>query len=230
MKEYRHEIKYEINSFQIENIRNLISEILCIDNHLNPTKKQDFYTVRSLYFDDYENSCYYENENGVDDRKKIRIRLYNGSTDFIKLEEKSKIRSMTKKISCSIDSEMVTKILNDELSFGENSNPLLNKLYIKKETELLSPKVIVEYDRIPYIYEDGNVRITFDKNIRFSNELETFLDNNINCQTIMPDGLHIMEVKYDELLPDFIYKIINGEKLKQISYSKYYLCRKFGGI
>ena len=43
----------------------------------------------------------------------------------------------------------------------------------------------------------------------------------------MPTGKHILEVKYDELLPDFLYQLMSLGSLQQTAFSKYYLCRKF---
>ena len=39
--------------------------------------------------------------------------------------------------------------------------------------------MIVAYERKAYIYEPRNVRITFDRNIRASNQIELF--GNKNC-------------------------------------------------
>ena len=43
----------------------------------------------------------------------------------------------------------------------------------------------------------------------------------------MPAGMHVLEVKYDEFLPDYIYKGIELENLQRTAFSKYYLCRKY---
>lgn len=101
------------------------------------------------------------------------------------------------------------------------------KFCLWQNIRLLRPKVIVEYDRIPFVYRDGNVRVTFDTNIRSGSFVEGFLDNNIVSRPVMPFGEHILEVKFDELLPDFIYSAVQTEGLRQTTYSKYYMCRKY---
>ena len=93
---------------------------------------------------------------------------------------------------------------------------------------LLQPKVIVEYDRVPYVYPDGNVRVTFDLQIRSSDRIESFLDKEIATRLIMPTNQHLLEVKFDEYIPDFIYHAIQTERLQQTTFSKYYMCRKYG--
>ena len=109
-------------------------------------------------------------------------------------------------------------------------NPLLKRLYILQETRGMKPKVIVEYDRIPYTYKDGNVRVTLDLDVRASTEIDRFLDTKIDCRPIMPMGKNLLEIKYDNFLPDHIYQNVGLNGLRQITFSKYYLCRKFGGL
>ena len=94
-------------------------------------------------------------------------------------------------------------------------------------TRGMRPVVIVEYDRIPYVYKNGNVRITLDTNIASSNAIGSFLDPQIPKRPILPLGQQLLEVKYDAYLPDFIYQSLQLQDLRQTAFSKYYLCRKF---
>ena len=93
-------------------------------------------------------------------------------------------------------------------------------------TKGLHPVVIVEYERIPYVYKNGNVRVTFDTQISSSPNITDFFSDTLPRRPIMSVGQHLMEVKFDEYLPDFIYRSLNLGKLQQTAYSKYYLCRK----
>jgi hypothetical protein len=94
-------------------------------------------------------------------------------------------------------------------------------------TKRMRPVVIVEYERIPYVYKNGNVRITLDINVSSSSSVECFLDEQIPKRPIMPMGQQLLEVKFDEYLPDFIHHNLNLHSLTQTAYSKYYLCRKY---
>ncbi|MBQ8474159.1 MAG: VTC domain-containing protein, partial [Clostridia bacterium] len=80
---------------------------------------------------------------------------------------------------------------------------------------------------IPYVYKLGNVRVTFDTNIASSRSLTDFFEPRIPRRQILPAGMHLMEVKFDEYLPDFIYRSLNLGQLQQTSFSKYSLCRKY---
>lgn len=222
---YRHELKYLCSEAQLALIQARIHHLIDLDAHVG---ENGIYQIRSLYFDDYDNRCYYENENGTDPREKFRIRIYNGSTEKISLELKKKERGKTLKLSCPLTEEQCRILMRGEpLPDSKEYPPVLQKLLLLMKTALMKPKIIVEYDRVPYVYRLGNVRITLDKNICSSNQLADFLNRDIYKRPIMPAGMHVPEVKFDEYLPDDIYKALQLDSLRQTAYSKFYLCRKF---
>ena len=225
VSEFRHELKYIFTEAQLACIRNRIAPVMQLDRNVGA---DGTYRVRSLYFDDYEDTCFYENENGTDPREKFRIRMYDYKTDAIHLELKRKEKGKTKKMSCAITRELCQDIIDRKpLDIKRIDAPIYRKFCLQVQTRLLQPKVIVEYDRVPYIYQNGNVRVTFDKNVRSSKQYQKFLEERISARPIMPTGSHVLEVKYDDYLPDFIYRGVQVENLQQTAYSKYYLCRKY---
>lgn len=227
-EKYRNELKYLINKEMQTILMHNICSIAKLDSHIN---RNGMYKIRSLYFDNYCNSCFYDNENGVDDREKMRIRYYNNDTSKMFFEIKRKIRGKTQKLQCLITAEQVNDLINGRgLKYDDSLNPLLKKLFVEQNTRIMKPKVIVEYDRIPYVYSIGNVRITFDLNLRASISTKDFLKKDLFFRPIMPTGINLLEVKYDELIPKYIYNSLNLNTLKQTSFSKYYLCRKMGGL
>lgn len=206
-------------------IRNRIGHLLSPDSHCGPSGA---YTIRSLYFDDYKNSCYYENENGTDPREKFRIRIYNHSTDRIMLECKRKERGKTLKTACPLTLQQAEQLMQGKpLPDIGNQHPLLQKLTVQMLTRQLRPVVIVEYDRVPYVYPAGNVRVTLDTNISSSGAISAFFDENIPKRPVLPLGQQLLEVKYDEFLPDHIYRNLQLDNLRQTAFSKYYVCRKY---
>ena len=224
-KKYRHELKYICTAAELALLQNRIHHLIPLDSNAD---ESGMYTIRSLYFDDYYDRCYYENENGTDPREKFRIRIYNGSTDKISLELKKKERGKTLKLSCLLTEEQCRILMKGELlPDSPDYPPVLQKLLLLMKTNLMKPKIIVEYDRVPYVYKLGNVRITLDKNISSCTRIETFLDKEINRRPIMPAGQHLLEVKFDEFLPDYIYRALQLNNLRQTAFSKFYLCRKF---
>lgn len=223
---YRHELKYLVSSAQIAMLKSRISGLLPPDPHAGENGR---YNISSLYFDDYYNRCFYENENGTDPREKFRIRIYNHSDNRIALELKRKERGKTLKQSVPLTAEQTQLLMQGKMLPDIETQPaLLRKLMLEMEQRLLRPVVIVEYDRYPYIYRNGNVRITFDTNVSSSADIPDFLQTRYHKRPVMPLGMQLMEVKYDEYLPDFIYSALQLDNLQQTAYSKYYLCRRYG--
>lgn len=224
-KKYRHEFKYLCSEAQIAMIQNRINNLLKIDSHT--IEQENTYNVRSLYLDDYYNTYYYENESGVDPREKIRIRIYNNSDERISLEIKQKQNGKTYKKSEIITRDIVEDIIKNKLQYHKEYGNVLKKVWFLNRQRLLKPAVIVDYERIPYVYKQGNVRITIDKNISSSKDFDNFFEKDISKRPINQLGYHILEVKFDEFLPDYIYGNLQIEHLKQMTYSKYYLCRRY---
>ena len=222
---FRHELKYVVSCAQLSLLKNRVHNLLSLDSH---TSQSGVYNIRSLYFDDYFDTCMRQNEDGTDPREKFRIRIYNHSADHIKLECKRKERGKTHKTSCKLTEEQTGLLMQGKVIGDiESQPPLLRKLTCKMLTQGFKPKVIVEYDRVPYVYKNGNVRVTFDTNISSSTDIEHFLDEKIAKRPVMPVGKSLLEVKYDVYIPDFIYNNLQLQNLTQTAYSKYYICRKF---
>lgn len=221
---YRNEMKYQCSEQELCLIENQIRHLCRPDPHAGDNGR---YTVRSVYFDDYQDSCYYENEAGVNLREKYRIRIYNGSSDNITLECKRKQNGKNLKQGCRLNEEQCRAILEGSFRPDADSPPLLHQFFLLYRTRLYRAKVIVEYERTPYIYEPGNVRITFDRNISATSKVQDFLQSRVFTRPVMPVNMHLLEVKYDELIPNFLYNELQIDNLHQAAYSKYYVCRRF---
>ena len=223
-QKYRNELKYLCSETDLQIIQSRITPLCAHDSH---TSADGTYHIRSVYFDDPQNRCFYENENGVDPREKFRIRIYNGFDSRITLECKQKARTMTHKDSCRLTKEQYLAIVNGTAEICSHNAPLLNRFLALCAETKMAPKVIVAYDRTPFVYGPGNVRITFDRNIGSTTDIDRFFDPQIPLRPILPTGKHILEVKYDEFLPNFLYASMSLGSLRQTAFSKYYLCRKF---
>ena len=221
---YRHELKYQISDAQVVMLKNRIDHLIPADSHVG---ESGAYTIRSLYFDDYEDRCMQENEDGTDPREKFRIRIYNHSTERITLECKRKQRGKTLKTACPLTLEQTQMLMAGQILPDIASQPpLLQKLTVQMMTRRMRPVVIVEYVRIPYVYPGDNVRITLDTHIASCSDPKQFLQEHICGRPVLPIGQELLEVKYDEYLPDFIYRSLQLHNLRQTAFSKYYICRR----
>lgn len=220
----RYEYKYLCTNNQMAILEHRVASLMEKDRH---TGQKGYYTISSLYWDDYHNHHYFENEDGTDPREKFRIRIYDYHTDRMQLELKQKERGKTKKQSCPLTREEYYALMAGELEISGDNHELLNKLLLQIKTKFLEPKVVVTYDRVPFVYALGNVRITFDRHMASSDSVDAFGAGEAPYRSIMPTGLHLLEVKFDELIPDYIYRILQLDGLQRTAYSKYYLSRKF---
>jgi len=216
---FRYEKKYLINNLQVELLKQRLSPIMTLDDNLN---NSDFYRIRSIYFDDYWDTNLMQVINGVSKRFKYRIRFYNYNDNYIVLEKKYKINNLTKKISCRLTKEQVNDIINNRNIFIDKNNPkLLNEFYLMMKTRGYKPKAIIDYDRIPFVYNAGNVRITIDYNLSCSYKFNELFDKDSLNIPLIENGYSILEVKYNDFIPDFIRFALQLNELDRISYSKY---------
>ena len=222
--DYRHEWKHEITPEDLLILRQRLSFIMKKDVHAVNGR----YQVRSLYFDTPDDKALLDKINGICVREKFRLRFYNEDTNRIRLEKKSKLNQLGNKQSAILSKEEVLALLDNDLSWMfSHPHGLVRELYAKMTTTGLHPKTIVEYTREPFTFPAGNVRVTFDYNIRTSPDCMDFL--NPDC-VLIPAGAPsiIMEVKWDEFLPDIIRNIIWIPGRQTRSFSKYAQCRIYG--
>ncbi len=221
---YRHEWKHEISYGDMLALRQRLSAIARRDPHAIGGA----YAIRSLYFDNAADKALREKAAGVNLREKFRIRCYNNDASFIRLEKKSKINGLCRKQTAMLTQEQAESILQGSYSWmAACSNPLITELYAKMSAQGLRPKTIVDYTREPFVYPPGNVRISLDYNIRTGLQCTDFLD--FSCVTVPAgDSPIILEVKWDEFLPDIIRDAIQLRGCRTGAFSKYAACRIYG--
>lgn len=217
---FRHELKHEINLSDMITIRQRLRAATLPDAHAINGK----YFIRSLYFDNSSDKALHEKLNGISRREKFRIRFYNGNTSLIHLEKKSKLNGLGSKETVSLTAEQANSIANGEFAFlNELPSPLCRELYLKMTMQGLRPKTIVDYTREPFVFPAGNVRVTLDYDIRTSSDCAEFL--NTDCVTLPASDAIILEVKWDEFLPDIIRDLVQLDGRQTAAFSKYAACR-----
>ena len=217
---YRTEDKYYLSPAEMDILENKIRTFLRTDENAD---ESGVYHVSSLYFDDYKDGCFRETIDGTPVRKKYRIRIYENSFENAKLEIKEKHYRASRKISSPIEKEEVKALINGELFELNDSDEARRVFYADYEKRILRPAVIVSYTRSAYIYEPGNVRITFDRNIRASGDFKRFGKKKMIFSNL--EGVGVVEVKYDTFIPTFISKLLETGSMNLVSNSKYVLCR-----
>lgn len=225
LKGYRYERKYFINNLQVENYRSRIEAICNLDQYATEKGK---YTIRSLYFDDYNNTAFRSNENGTDVRDKWRLRIYNQDCSRIRLEHKIKYNEKVHKDYAFVTKEFYEAVLTGkqmEIQYPVQDK-VVSRFLFDYFTKGLRPVVIVEYEREPFVFEEGDVRVTFDENIAYSGDCGRFLESDLHLIPLTGIGRQLLEVKYTEFLPTIIHSALNMGTMRQTSFSKFYLCVK----
>lgn len=222
--QYRHEWKHEISYTDLLCIRQRLRAVAEPDPHARNGK----YFIRSIYFDNSADKALREKIDGVNLREKFRIRFYDLDPSVIHLEKKSKRNGLGSKYSAPLSAAEAQSIVDGDLDWMlDSGRPLVQELYCKMRYQGLKPRTIVDYTREPFIYRPGNVRVTFDYDIRTGMDCTDFL--NPDCVTVPAgDAPILLEVKWDEYLPSIIRDAVQTPGRRAEAFSKYAQCRIYG--
>ena len=223
---FRHEYKHNISYIDYLALR---SRLLAVAKPDEYASEDGTYLIRSLYFDNLCDKVLREKIDGVNNREKFRIRFYNRNDSVIHLEKKSKINGLCNKLSTNLTREQTENIIAGRIDFmKESKDALLIEFYAKMKYQLLRPKTIVDYIREPYIYSPGNVRITIDSQIRTGILSQSFFIDTLPTINTGDGNIIILEVKYDEFLPEVINMILQLKDRRSAAFSKYAAARIYG--
>ena len=221
--QFRHEVKHEISNHDMLILRQRLRAVMKPDTHAVNGQ----YEVRSLYFDNLDDKALREKLDGVNIREKYRIRLYNNDTSIIHLERKFKQGGLGYKDSANLTPEQAQAIVNGDVSWMSTStDEVILGFYTRIRNEGMVAKVIVDYTREPFVFGPGNVRVTLDHNIRTGMSSTDFL--NPECVTVpIKDSPCILEVKWDNYLPDVIRDAVQLDCRRSEAFSKYAASRMY---
>ena len=215
----RKEIKYVVPLGKALALRDRLDSLLERDSHcINGP-----YSVRSLYFDSVNNIDFAEKLAGVMDRKKVRLRIYDGDASLCKLEIKQKSGDRQQKLSL-----IVSEADARELAGGNIR--ALRKYFDSAETGLRAygimaqgqyrPVAQIEYDRLAYRYPMYDTRVTLDMNVRSSESDMDLFSPDVRYTPVLREEV-VLEVKYSGKLMGFLSAMFAQFHLTQGTYSKY---------
>lgn len=223
-RKLRHEFKYYLHLHEYVAMRKEAARLMRMDGH---SLNSDGYGVRSLYFDGMHDHALHDKVNGVFKRDKYRIRIYNGSSAKITLERKSKFGDMVCKESALLTLEEYRSILARDFScLAGKDDPLLKDFYYVLAHRAYRPVVIVDYEREAYVFEEGNMRLTFDKRMAAAINTCDLFDGALVLREALDGRRTIMELKYDSYLPAPVRRLVQPERHVRSAISKYVICRE----
>ena len=221
----RKELKHAISKAEYFVLRNKLSHFMKRDAHAGPDGK---YLIRSTYFDNFDNKVLNEKKEGYLNRDKYRVRIYGKSSSIIHLERKSKRNNLTFKSKCNLTYKEFETLRVGQIDWMvEDERELIRDLYYEMKQHQLKPMVVVDYEREAWIYPYGNVRVTFDMKVQTSIRNTDMFNKDLPMVDVLDPNLVILEVKYDEYLPDVIKYLLQLSDTQAEAYSKYQLSRMY---
>lgn len=222
---FRHEYKYLISKADAELLKRRLPYIMERDPHAGPTGQ---YTIRSLYFDDFSGTAYYDKVDGVNYRAKYRIRFYNYDPSILKLEKKEKLGNLTRKTAQTI-TKNDARALEFALTGGcpDTREGLVEELRLQFISKGLRPRVLVDYDRTPFICRDGNTRITLDENVRTRPYIAHLFASPRAMVPAMDADQVILEVKFDDFIPQYLLDALADIPRVNMAISKFAMCMNY---
>lgn len=219
----RVEEKYPLSFYQCSRIYSALSAMLLPDKYNNP----DSYMIRSVYFDDYSESAYYDKISGVDYRMKFRLRIYPPNFENVKLELKEKKGGMQRKHTLLISRYEAEALLHKDYD-AALQNKDIEKILFENNISIHSmrPVVMNQYRRSAFMHAMNNTRITIDREILSS---ETNFDLFAEKPVLFPAMDYyeaLLEVKYDSFLLQWISELFYSYGLNREAYSKYVFSRR----
>lgn len=218
----RFELKYQINMQEAALVQARLSQVMESDPH----NQVSGYFVRSLYFDNVENTSYYEKVDGFEKRKKYRLRIYDFHSKLIKLEIKQKDNETITKDTTAIDSETLNELIHENYdSLLHHRDQVSQKVYFHFKRHHFRPVVIVQYQRTAYKLDFNQIRITVDSDLRKSAEVLHFNRPEITTIPVLEKNHFILEVKYNHFLPKWLSNLFLATRFTRCAASKYCLSR-----
>lgn len=219
---FRQEKKFLINQLQLYRYSRQLQKLMIEDPH----NGGDGYAIRSLYFDSLDDRDFQEKEDGVELRRKIRLRNYGPDSGFALLEMKQKQGAMQKKRSVRLKREDARRLTRGEygvlLSYEE---PFAQECYAVMGMHAYLPRAVVEYRRMAFIAKENKIRVTFDHHIIGTEAHYDIFDRQLLQYPALDPGLAVLEVKYNGFLLSFIKDMLRECDSSELSVSKYCLSR-----
>lgn len=219
----REEKKFLISLEEFRNKSHYLDGLMIQDEH----NGIDGYIIRSLYFDTVYDDDFFEKLDGVETRRKIRLRIYDPKHDFAMLEIKQKQGASQKKRSLRMNRTDAQQLIEGRYDVLLNyEEEFARECYSIMQYKCYRPKTIVQYNRKAYIAKENKIRITFDNNIVATETNFDLFSENLVMYPVLDKFNVVLEVKFNGFLLEYIRGFINSINKSELSVSKYALARQ----
>ncbi len=212
----RHEVKFLLDSHQRS----------ALERAMRGHMEADAYgesTICSLYYDTPDSRLIRRSLEKPDYKEKLRLRSYGAAKPDGKIfvELKKKYGGVVYKRRISMTEREATRFLAGNGAPPEDSQIGREIEYFLDFYQTLEPSMYLCYDRIAYFCPaDENLRITFDRNIRWRTDGLTLTAPPRGEQLIRPDQ-SLLEIKTGTAMPLWLVNALNENGIRRTSFSKY---------
>lgn len=218
----RQEKKFLITLPQVYGLSAELKQVMTEDPH----NRGDGYPIRSLYFDTLDDRDYQEKEDGVELRRKLRLRTYGPETPFAILEMKQKQGSMQKKRSLRMARADAQRLIRRDYGvLLEYDEPFAAECCALLQMHGYQPRAVVEYRRKAFIAKENKIRVTFDHHIVGTESCFDIFSPQLLQNSMLDPYLAVLEVKYNGFLLSYIKDLLVRCDECETSVSKYCLSR-----
>lgn len=180
------------------------------------------YTVHNIYYDTDNYDLIRMSIDKPVYKEKLRMRSYGAPGDGspVFLELKKKYDGVVYKRRVALESRHAGELLRTGL-YSTRDRQILNEIRYFLSMYPVREKVLICYDRTALRgVEDGELRITFDANIRFR-QSALRLDQGSWGADILAPGEMVMEIKVPGVFPVWLSRALSELSIFPASYSKY---------
>ena len=217
-KPWRHERKFRAALPQWTRAAASCRRLMAPDPH---AREDGDYFIRSTYLDSAAVGDLADNALGALARKKIRLRVYSKQPENAVLERKSKIGAWNRKERIVLGIEDAQAILGGDFGpLARIGTDAALRFYADLAGGCYRPTACVEYEREAFELPFEDIRVTFDKAVRYSVS-DLGLAGEKNATPLFPDGAAIVEVKYDTEFPRWLAQVLGALDEVQVAASKY---------
>lgn len=221
----RQEKKYLLSTEQTERLRRRLSRAMQEDTHA----RQGGYLVRSLYFDTPDDTDFREKSDGIGERRKIRLRIYDPEAENAKLELKEKIGDFQRKRSLIVSREEAEQMMEGNYAcLMLREDAFAQDMYFTMMEKVYRPRCVVEYDRSAWFVRENDIRITLDADIRATESHLDLFAGRLLTYPVSERGVTTLEVKFNHFLLSYVRDLLALHGQPQVSASKYCMARSIG--
>ena len=212
----RRELKYRITDAQRAALEAAFGARMVPDEHGEST-------ICNIYYDTADYRLIRTSLEKPAYKEKLRLRSY-GVTEpggEVFLELKKKYKGIVYKRRITLPEDAAGEFIAGRAPLGEHGQIGREIEYFTAFYAPLLPAVHLSYERSAWFSrEDRDLRITFDKNIRFRQE-DVSLTLPAGGRCILPEGESLMEIKAAAALPLWLVSELDTLGIYQSTFSKY---------